>query len=69
MKESNPQLMATTDIAAARTREHAEQTPARAEPFGSFVALKRLNKLDVEAVRMQGCADGAGAEIQAGGRN
>ena len=67
MKESKPQLMAATDTAAARGHEGKTQPEAVAEPFGTFVALKRLTQLDIEAVRMQGCADGAGACIEASG--
>lgn len=68
MKESNPQLMVTTDSAGAPGRESADNSEVGAEPYGSFVALKRLTKLDVEAVRMQGCADGGSACIEPGGK-
>lgn len=64
MKESSPQLMATTDSAGAQGRDAADNSEVVTEPYGSFVALKRLTKLDIEAVRMQGCADGGSACIE-----
>ena len=68
MKESKPQLMAETDTAAALTGDRLATTEGGHEPFGTFVALKRLTQLDVEAVRMQGCADGGSACIEAAGK-
>ncbi|MEG2880182.1 MAG: hypothetical protein RR928_19210 [Comamonas sp.] len=59
MKESSPQLMSDTDSAAAASCELRELNDKETQdcPFGSFIALKRLSKLNIEAVRMQGCAD------------
>ena len=64
MKESNPQHLASLESPRKATAldkgEHGEQELA-AQPLDSFVALRRLSKVQIEAVRMQGCADGAGA--------
>ncbi len=68
MKENNQQLMSATDRAAGHEGNTADKREPAAEPFGTFVALKRLNRLDVEAVRMQGCADGGAAAIEQGGK-
>ncbi len=67
MKESKPQLMAETDTAAVLSHDRRATADAGPEPFGTFVALKRLAQLDVEAVRMQGCADGGSACIETSG--
>lgn len=63
MKENSPQLMASTDSVGTQRHKTTEDFESPSESYGSFVALKRLSKLEVEAVRMQGCADGAGAWI------
>ncbi|MEG0223195.1 MAG: hypothetical protein RR720_05360 [Comamonas sp.] len=51
--------MSDTDSAAAASCELRELNDKETQdcPFGSFIALKRLSKLNIEAVRMQGCAD------------
>jgi len=64
MKESNPQHRASLESANAKTEEtHFDKIEGEVgeQPAASFVALRRMSRVQIEAVRMQGCADGAGA--------
>lgn len=62
MEESNMQLLADTDSSATAQAREEE----RDEAFGAFVALRRLEKVSVEAVRMQGCVGGGGGSGSGG---
>lgn len=63
MKESNQRLQSTVQSAGASHEQRSEtkQQVNTDQPLGSFVPFRRMSKVQVEAVRMQGCADGAGA--------
>jgi hypothetical protein len=61
MKESDPQHLASIESASAAAAQEKTEHDNGEQPLDSFVALRRLSKVQVEAVRMQGCADGAGA--------
>jgi hypothetical protein len=64
MKESHQQHRATLESANAKSEEtqlDKIEGGVGEQPVGSFVALRRMSRVQIEAVRMQGCADGAGS--------
>jgi hypothetical protein len=63
MEEVDMQLMSATEVsgAAGGGEREADQVENLEMQFGSFVALRRIGQVSVEAVRMQGCVGGVGA--------